>query len=72
RYLDGDRAMPVRARLATVAMIWGATSISLLMVGSRGAIPTWFAAAILSAAAIGSIVVMLLFRGSSSPDDETA
>ncbi len=72
RYLDGEREMPIRARLSTVAMIWGATSISLLMVGSRGAIPAWFAGTILSAAAIGSVVVMLIFRGRSSPDDEPA
>jgi uncharacterized membrane protein YbaN (DUF454 family) len=72
QYLDGERAMPFRARLTTVAMIWGATSISLLMVRSRGAIPPWFAVAILSAAAIGSIVVMLIFRGGTSPDDEPA
>ncbi len=72
QYLDGDRAMPFRARLTTVAMIWGATSISLLMVRARGAIPAWFAVAILSAAAIGSVVVMLVFRGSSAEGDEPA
>ena len=72
RYLDGERKMPIRARLTTVAMIWGATSISLLMIRSQGAIPPWFAGTILSAAAIGSIVVMLIFRGGSSPDDEPA
>lgn len=72
QYLDGNRAMPLKARLTTVTMIWGATSVSLLMVRSRGEIPPWFAWTILSAAAIGSVVVMLIFRGSASPDDEPA
>jgi uncharacterized membrane protein YbaN (DUF454 family) len=72
RYLDGEREMPVRARLTTVAMIWGATSISLLMVRARGEVPAWFAVTILIAAAIGSVVVMLVFRGSSSDGDEPA
>ncbi len=28
--------MPLRARLTTIAMIWGASSISLWMVGTSG------------------------------------
>ena len=63
QYLDGDRVMPLRARLTTIAMIWGASSISLLMVGSQGPIAPWFAITILVAAAIGSGFVMTMFRG---------
>jgi len=63
QYLDGDRVMPLRARLTTIAMIWGASSISLLMVGSQGPIAPWFAVTILVAAAIGSGFVMVMFRG---------
>jgi len=63
QYLDGDRVMPLRARLTTIAMIWGASSISLLMVGSQGPIAPWFAVSILVAAAIGSGFVMVMFRG---------
>ena len=63
QYLDGDRVMPLRARLTTIAMIWGASSISLLMVGSAGPIAPWFAISILVAAAIGSGFVMVMFRG---------
>ncbi len=62
KYLDGEREMPLRARLTTVGMIWGATGISLAMVASRGPVAPWFAVTILTAAAIGSTVVMLLFR----------
>ncbi len=63
QYLDGDRVMPLRARLTTIAMMWGASSISLLMVGSRGAIAPWFVITIVTAAAIGSGFVMIMFRG---------
>jgi uncharacterized membrane protein YbaN (DUF454 family) len=72
QYLDGERAMPLRARLSTVAMIWGASTISLLMVRSRGPIAPWFLVTIVIAAAIGSVVVMTLFRGGAgeSPQDE--
>ena len=72
QYLDGDRVMPLRARLSTVAMIWGASSISLLMVRSRGPVSLWFAGSLLAAAAIGSIVVMLLFRGGVAKEEDPA
>ena len=69
KYLDGERAMPLRARLTTVGMIWGATGISIALVASRGPVAPWFAVTILTAAAIGSIVVMLWFRSRGEPAD---
>ncbi len=63
QYLDGDRIMPLRARLTTIAMIWGASTVSLLMVGSAGPIAPWFLVTIVVAAAIGSAFVMAMFRG---------
>lgn len=72
QYLDGDRVMPLRARLSTVAMIWGASSISLLMVRSRGPVSPWFWVTLLIAAAIGSAVVMMMFRGRRPEDQEPA
>lgn len=72
KYLDGERAMPLRARLSTVAMIWGASSISLVVVAARGPIAPWFLVTILVAASIGSAVVMLVFRGGSSRESEPA
>jgi hypothetical protein len=64
--------MPLRARLSTVAMIWGASSISLLVVASRGPIAPWFLVTMLVAASIGSVVVMLVFRGRSGRANEPA
>lgn len=72
KYLDGERAMPLRARLSTVAMIWGASGISLLMVRSRGPVSPWFAGPLLAAAAIGSLVVMLVFRERSAEERDPA
>jgi uncharacterized membrane protein YbaN (DUF454 family) len=72
KYLDGERAMPLRARLSTVAMIWGASSISLLVVGARGPIAPWFLVTMLVAASIGSVVVMLVFRSGSGRENEPA
>lgn len=72
KYLDGERAMPLRARLSTVAMIWGASGISLLMVRSRGPVSPWFAGPLLVAAAIGSLVVMRLFRERSAEERDPA
>lgn len=72
QYLDGERTMPLRARLSTVAMIWGASGISLLMMRSRGPLSPWFAGSLLVAAAIGSGVVMLLFRERAAEERDPA
>lgn len=72
KYLDGERAMPLRARLSTVAMIWGASTISLLVVAARGPLAPWFLVTMLVAASIGSVVVMLIFRGGSDGESEPA
>jgi uncharacterized membrane protein YbaN (DUF454 family) len=72
KYLDGERAMPLRARLSTVAMIWGASCISLLVVAARGPMAPWFLVTMLVAASIGSVVVMFVFRGRSGRANEPA
>jgi uncharacterized membrane protein YbaN (DUF454 family) len=72
KYLDGETAMPLRARLSTVAMIWGASTISLLVVAARGPLAPWFLVTMLVAASIGSVVVMLIFRGGSDGESEPA
>ena len=72
KYLDGERAMPLRARLSTVAMIWGASTISLLVVAAKGPLAPWFLVTMLVAASIGSVVVMLIFRGGSDGESEPA
>ncbi len=66
KYLDGERAMPLRARLATIAMIWAAVGSSFLLMGASGALSGWFVAVVGGAAVIGSVVVAFVFRGRRS------
>lgn len=66
RYLDGDRAMPLRARVATIAMIWAAVGSSFLLMGAKGALSGWFVGVVGGAALIGSVVVAFVFRGRPS------
>jgi len=63
RYLDGDRAMPLRARLVTIGMIWVAVGSSFALMGARGALAPWFVAVVGGAALVGTAVVSLIWRG---------
>jgi uncharacterized membrane protein YbaN (DUF454 family) len=63
RYLDGDRAMPVRARVATIAMIWVAVSTSCALMAWRGTLSPVFVAVVGGLALIGSVVVAVVYRG---------
>jgi len=62
KYLDGERAMPLRARLTTIAMIWAAVGSSFLLMGAKGALAPWFVAVVGGAAVVGSVVVAFVFR----------
>jgi uncharacterized protein len=62
RYLDGERAMPLRARLVTIGMIWLAVGSSFALMGVRGALAPWFVAVVGGAALIGTAVVSLIWR----------
>ncbi len=62
RYLDGERAMPLRARIGTIALIWVAVGISFAVMLARGALELWFVAVVGGAAVVGSCVVALVFR----------
>ena len=66
KYLDGERAMPLRARLMTIGMIWAAVGSSFLLVGAKGSLAPWFVAIVGGAALIGSGVVAFVFRGGRS------
>lgn len=66
KYLDGERAMPVRARVATIAMIWAAVGSSFLLMGAKGALSPAFVWIVGGAALVGSTVVALVFRGRPS------
>ena len=63
RYLDGDRTMPLRARVGTIATIWVAVSASCAIMAWRGALTPTFAAIVGGLALVGSIVVSVVFRG---------
>jgi len=66
RYLDGDREMPLRARVMTIAMIWAAVGSSFLLMGAKGALSGWFVGVVGGAALVGSVVVAVVFRGRRS------
>lgn len=63
RYLDGERAMPLRARLVTIGMIWVAVGSSFALMGARGALAPWFVLVVGLAALVGTAVVSLIWRG---------
>lgn len=63
KYVHGDRAMPLRARVVTIGMIWTASGISCGLMALRGALTSTFVAVIGGLALVGSIVVAMLFRG---------
>jgi len=66
RYLDGERAMPLRARVMTIAMIWAAVGSSFLLMAAKGALSGWFVGLVGGAALVGSVVVAVVFRGRRS------
>ncbi|MDT8436763.1 MAG: DUF454 family protein [Gemmatimonadota bacterium] len=63
RYLDGEQAMPLRARLVTIALIWVSVSASFGVVSSRGALRPWFVWLVGGAAVVGTVVVSRIYRG---------
>jgi len=71
RYLDGDRAMPLRARVATIAMIWAAVSVSAALMAWRGALTPVFVAVVGGSALVGSVVVAMVWRGRPEESGET-
>ena len=71
RYLEGDRAMPLRARVATIAMIWVSVSASFALMAWRGALTPVFVAVVGGLALVGSGVVAMVWRGRSAEGSET-
>lgn len=63
QYLQGERKMPRRARIVTIAMIWIASGVSCFLLYVRGALGLWFVLTVGVAALIGSVVVTRIFRG---------
>ena len=71
QYVYGERVMPLRARVVTIAMIWTASGVSCGMMALKGALSPTFAVIIGVAALVGSVVVALLFRGSAEGDSRS-
>lgn len=72
QYVYGDRAMPLRARVMTIAMIWTASGISCGVMWLKGALTLTFVGIIAVAALVGSIVVAMLFRSSAGDGADAA
>ena len=72
QYVYGERVMPLRARIVTIAMIWTASGISCGMMAMKGSLSPTFVGIIGTAALIGSIVVAILFRGSAEDDSRSS
>ena len=68
RLLDGTEAMTTRARVVTIAMIWGAVSTSLLVLDSQGVLRTWGTITLVVAALVGTAVVWRFRREVRKPD----
>jgi uncharacterized membrane protein YbaN (DUF454 family) len=62
RYLDGSRPMPRRARWAATGAMWAAVSVSVLITVAADRFQLWFAAALVSAALIGTVVIFRIRR----------
>lgn len=69
-WIDGRERMSARAKLATIATIWVAVSVSLALLHGAGRLGPWLAAILIGSAAIGSLAVAmdLLSRLSASPE----
>lgn len=57
-YVRGDRAMPRRARIAALTMMWGASAISLTLLALGDRLPLWLAAAVVAAASAGTWMIL--------------
>ena len=56
-YVKGGRAMPRKARITALAMMWTCVGISLTMLFLKGAVPFWVLGVIVLAAIIGTFFI---------------
>jgi uncharacterized membrane protein YbaN (DUF454 family) len=64
RYLDGSRAMPRRAKVTAIAMMWLMVCLSALTL-TQGEVRRWWIAALLGVAAVVGTVVITRWGGRS-------
>ena len=57
-HLEGHGPMPIKAKLSSLALMWAAVTTSLVVLTLRGGLEPWLAAVIVSAALIGSLVIV--------------
>ena len=50
--------MPIKAKLSSLALMWATMTTSLVVLTLRGGLKPWLAAVIVSAALIGSLVIV--------------
>lgn len=69
RYVDGERAMPLRARVVTIAVMWTAVGVSFAILHARGALSVWLVTIVGAAAVAGSCVVAVAFSGDRGQEE---
>jgi uncharacterized membrane protein YbaN (DUF454 family) len=62
RYVRGDAAMPLKARVIVLVMMWAAVATSLAILAFGGRLEVWVAAVVLAAAIAGSTFVWTYAR----------
>jgi uncharacterized membrane protein YbaN (DUF454 family) len=67
RYVRGDAAMPLKARVMVLVMMWAAVATSLATLAFRGRLEVWVAALLLAAAIAGSTFVWTYARRRPAP-----
>ncbi len=70
-YVRGDQPMPRKARIAALAMMWGAATASLTLLAIGGRLAAWSAGLIVAAVLAGSVFILTIRpehkRRASSP-----
>ncbi|MEO0586900.1 MAG: YbaN family protein [Planctomycetota bacterium] len=54
KYVDGRTPMPMKARVAAVAMMWACVGLSLTLLAAADRLPIWLAVVIAATAAVGT------------------
>lgn len=66
RYLDGDEPMPLRAKLATMCIMWGFVAFSVLLLGRSLEPQNWLIFLPPVAAVVGTVFIVRMRPSSSA------
>jgi len=66
RAIDGGAAMPRRARIMALVMMWGSVGASLWALAAADRLPAWLAAVIVAAAVAGTLAIARVGRAVGS------